>query len=71
MERLLPLEELSLLVALSIRLVLEDNSYSVEAAELRRVALEVGSTIAYSSSVEDLADSLGFERGSLAAFACD
>jgi hypothetical protein len=30
----------------------------------------LGSRIAYSSSVEDLADSLGLERGSLAAFAC-
>ncbi len=53
---LLPLEELGLRVTLSIRLVLEDNSYSVQAAELRSVTVEVlGSTITYSSSVKDLA----------------
>ena len=46
LERLLPHEELALRVALSIRLVLEDDSYSVQAAELCRVAVEVlGSTI--------------------------
>ena len=45
LERLLPHEELALRVALSIRLVLEDDSYSVQAAELCRVAVEVlGST---------------------------
>ena len=46
LERLLPLEELALRVALSIRLVLEDDSYSVQAAKLCRVAVELpGSTI--------------------------
>src|SRR5580692_9472819 len=46
LERLLPLEELALRVALSIRLVLEDDRYSVQAAELCRVAVELlGSTI--------------------------
>jgi hypothetical protein len=71
-ERLLPLPELALRVPLRVRLVLEDNGDSVQAAELRSVTVEVlASTITHSSSVEDLANSLGLERGPLSTFARD